>query len=307
MPIDLRALALLSAGGPTYNLTASTIDFSTGRTTLASAVTTFASTGSVDAACGAAHDATRGRFVVPEVGALAELADTTGEVVARHTVASLAATVGSFALAGSTYVWLTASEIAAYDLVTGEAFTIASLNATPHRCVSDANTTAAFFATILRDPTTGGVTNQMLIVDVAARKLANVVTLDTTGLGGLQSLAFDGASGRLLATTATQMESGYDPHSWRVSSVDAASGALSLISYIDVANASMWFHGGCGYTAGAGELFLFLAGRVDKSKRVLARVKLDTATVDHVALDTSFSPAAAGGYQGPEWAAPAVA
>ena len=44
-----------------------------------------------------------------------------------------------------------------------------------------------------------------------------------------------------------------------------------------------------------------------KSKRVLARVKLDTATVDHVALDTSFSPAAAGGYQGPEWAAPAVA
>ena len=54
-------------------------------------------------------------------------------------------------------------------------------------------------------------------------------------------------------------------------------------------------------------LFLFLAGRVDKSKRVLARVKLDTATVDHVALDTSFSPAAAGGYQGPEWAAPAVA
>ena len=64
--------------------------------------------------------------------------------------------------------------------------------------------------------------------------------------------------------------------------VDAASGTLSLISYIDVANASMWFHGGCGYTAGAGELFLFLAGRVDKSKRVLARVKLDTATVDHV-------------------------
>ena len=121
MPIDLRALALLSAG-PTYNLTASTIDFSTGRTTLASAVTTFVSTGSVDAACGAAHDATRGRFVVPEVGALAELADTTG-----------------------------------------------------------------------------------------------------------------------------------------------------------------------------------------KSKRVLARVKLDTATVDHVALDTSFSPVAAGGYQGPEWAAPAVA
>ena len=92
-----------------------------------------------------------------------------------------------------------------------------------------------------------------------------------------------------------------------MSSVDAASGTLSLISYIDVANASMWFHGGCGYTAGAGELFLFLAGRVDKSKRVLARVKLDTATVDHVALDTSFSPAAAGGYQGPEWAAPAVA
>ena len=40
---------------------------------------------------------------------------------------------------------------------------------------------------------------------------------------------------------------------------------------------------------------------------MLARVKLDTATVDHVALDTSFSPAAAGGYQGPEWAAPAVA
>ena len=39
---------------------------------------------------------------------------------------------------------------------------------------------------------------------------------------------------------------------------------------------------------------------------VLARVKLDTATVDHVALDTSF-PAAAGGYQGPEWAAPASA
>ena len=29
--------------------------------------------------------------------------------------------------------------------------------------------------------------------------------------------------------------------------------------------------------------------------------------VDHVTLDTSFSPAAAGGYQGPEWAAPAVA
>ena len=62
-----------------------------------------------------------------------------------------------------------------------------------------------------------------------------------------------------------------------------------------------------GDATGAGELFLFLAGRVDKSKRVLARVKLDTATVDHVALDTSFSPAAAGGYQGPEWAAPAVA
>ena len=111
----------------------------------------------------------------------------------------------------------------------------------------------------------------------------------------------------VLAVTATEMESGYDPQSWRVSSVDAASGALALISFIDVPNSSMWFHGGCGYTAGSGTLFLFLAGKVDKSRRVLARVKLATAAVDHVPLDTSFSPAAAGGYQGPEWAAPAVA
>ena len=49
------------------------------------------------------------------------------------------------------------------------------------------------------------------------------------------------------------------------------------------------------------------ATKTRRKSAVLARVKLDTATVDHVALDTSFSPAAAGGYQGPEWAAPAVA
>ena len=63
--------------------------------------------------------------------------------------------------------------------------------------------------------------------------------------------------------------------------------------------------------AGNAKLYAFLAGSHDKSRRLLAAGDLrggggTPARVDVTPLDTSFAPAAAQGYPGPEWAVPVL-